>query len=284
MLGRSSETLSVPSVFVLCSTFIEILKISLNFADFWCSSCLWNHYATMIPIKILIFTTLIPSLPMTAIAAECTRDGLLAAANTYLAAQIAGKPTSLKLDSANFAYSQNNKVTDLSTGLLSTPLTIDLSRTTADTTACASYTMWISASSSHPYVVSTQIRHTNNDTSTIASIDTIASTTNDLFFDAAKTLSYIRAENWSPLPPSTQPSRALLKSIGDIYLDMWTNSTAVDAIPWGTECERVEGSRYATCKTDLPRGGSTKENGMRRYVIDEAVGSVQISCQFDGMG
>jgi hypothetical protein len=145
--------------------------------------------------------------------------------------------------------------------------------------------MWISTSGSRPYVVSTQIRHLDNDTSTISSIDTIAATTGDLFFDAKKTLSYIRAESWSSLPTVSQPSRALLRSIGDAYLDMWTNSTAADTIPWGTQCERVEGSMYTNpCGASLPRGGSQKANGMRRYVIDETVGSVQVSCQFDSLG
>jgi hypothetical protein len=31
--------------------------------------------------------------------------------------------------------------------------------------------------------------------------------------------------------------------VGDGYLDMWTDKNAADSIPWGTECERVEGSR-----------------------------------------
>ena len=145
--------------------------------------------------------------------------------------------------------------------------------------------MWINASGTKPYIVSTQIRHTENDTATISSIDTVAATTGDLFFNVAKTLSYIRAETRTPLPSSSRPSRALLKSFGDAYLDMWTNATAADTISWGTQCERVEGSMHTSpCETNLPHGGSKKANGMRRYVIDETVGSVQISCQFDSLG
>lgn len=34
----------------------------------------------------------------------------------------------------------------------------------------------------------------------------------------------------------------------------------------------------------LPHGGSTKPNGMRRYVIDEVVGSVDVLCAFDSLG
>lgn len=236
-------------------------------------------------------------------AAECTRDGLFSAANTYLAAQIAGKPSALAL-STNFTYQQNNKVSAIASGIISISYKIGLNRSTADTTACASYTMWISTSSTKPFVVSTQIRHVNNDTSVIAMIDTVAATTGDLFFDAKKTLGYIQKEDWTEIPAAKRPSRELLKKVGDGYLDMWTDAKAADSIPWGTKCERVEGSRMSPnlfleivhriadvrkeytnpCGKTLPRGGSTKANGMRRYVIDEVMGSVDVLCQFDSLG
>jgi hypothetical protein len=239
-------------------------------------------------------------------ATDCTREGLLAAADTYIAAQTAGKISGLKLSTTNFTYQQNNKVSDIAKGLLSTPFKIDLTRSTADTVACASYTLWISSAGSKPYVVGTQLRHVDNDTSTISMIDTIAATTGDLFFNASKTLGYIQKEDWSTINSTTaRPSRELLKKVGDGYLDMWTDAKAADNIPWGTECERVEGSQYTNpCGKSLPRGGSKKANGMRRYVfpsryavrflekstnwcryvIDETVGSVDVLCQFDSLG
>jgi hypothetical protein len=176
--------------------------------------------------------------------AECTRAGLLAAASSYLAAQTAGKPSGLTLSASNFTYQQNNKASDVTKGLLATPYAITLNRTSADTIACASYTMWISTTGAKPFVVSTQIRHANNDTSAISMIDTVAATTGDLFFDAQKTLGYIQKEDWSEIPEGKRASRELLKKVGDAYLDMWTDAKAADSIPWGTECERVEGSMY----------------------------------------
>lgn len=175
-------------------------------------------------------------------AAQCTREGLLSAATSYLAAQESGKPSSLPL-ATNFTYQQNNRVSSIGSSLLTTPYKLDLNRSTADTVACASYTMWISTSGAKPYVVSTQIRHADNDTSTIAMIDTVAATTGDLFFDAKKTLGYIQKEDWSEIPVAGRPTREMLKRVGDAYLDMWTDKKAADSIPWGTECERVEGSR-----------------------------------------
>jgi hypothetical protein len=177
------------------------------------------------------------------VSADCTRAGLLSAANSYLSAQIAGKPSTLTLAATNFTYQQNNKVSDVARGLLSTPYAITLNRSTADVVSCSSYTMWISTTGAKPFVVSTQLRHANNDTSTISMIDTVAATTGDLFFDAKKTLGYIQKEDWSEIPEGKRPSRELLKKVGDGYLDMWTDKNAADSIPWGTECERVEGSR-----------------------------------------
>ncbi|KAK1749494.1 hypothetical protein QBC47DRAFT_441735 [Echria macrotheca] len=222
----------------------------------------------------------------TSVSAECTREGLLAAASSYVAAIAAGSTLGLKLSATNFTYMENNKKADIARGVLSQPLKIDLNRSTADTTACASYTMLISSGGTKPYVLATQIRHpADGDTSTISLIDTIAATTGSLFFNAKKTLDLISKENWSPLAAEQRPSRELLKKFGDAYLDMWTDKTAADSISWGTDCERVEGSQLTRpCGASLPRGGSAKNNGMRRYVIDETLGSVDVLCSFDSLG
>jgi hypothetical protein len=254
----------------------------------------------MLQLKAVVLTAVLALSP-SSVFAECTRDGLLSAASSYLAAQTAGKPSLLALAS-NFTYQQNNKASNIPKSLLTTPYAIALNRSTADTIACASYTMWISTSGPKPFVVSTQLRHTNNDTSAISMIDTVAATTGDLFFDAKKTLGYIQKEDWTVIPEGKRPDRDLLKKVGNAYLDMWTDKNAADSIPWGTECERVEGSMYSVfvlfdvsadmllgqytnpCGKWLPRGGSAKNNGMRRYVIDEVMGSVDVLCQFDSLG
>lgn len=217
--------------------------------------------------------------------AECTRESLLSEAAAYITAQTAGKTDGLKMSATNFTYRENNKVVDIKRGVINQPLKIDLNRSTADTVACASYTMLISTSGSKPYVLATQIRHDDNDISSIAMIDTIAATTGSLFFNAKRTLSLIQQETWTPLEESQRPSRELLKKVGDAYLDMWTDKNAADSIPWGTQCERVEGSQLTKpCGVSLPRGGSAKNNGMRRYVIDEVNGSVDVLCSFDSLG
>ncbi|KAK7740631.1 H/ACA snoRNP pseudouridylase subunit [Diatrype stigma] len=243
-------------------------------------------------IRIAVATILSSACFFTAVAnAECTREGLLAAAASYLTAQRTGSIDGLPLAAgagANFTYRENNAAADIDSGssMLAQALAIDLNRTSADVEACASYTLIISSSGATPYVIGTQIRHpADNDTSQIASIDTIAATAGDLFFDAARTLALVEAEDWGELAEADRPAREELRRIGDAYLDMWTDAGAADSIPWGTDCERVEGSALTRpCGATLPRGGSATPNGNRRYVIDEVLGSVDVLCSFDSLG
>ncbi|KAL1893918.1 hypothetical protein Sste5346_006058 [Sporothrix stenoceras] len=220
--------------------------------------------------------------------ADCSRDTLLAAADAYMAAQITGSVSGSafqKLLDPAVTYRQNNKAADLATGLLSKPLKLDHNRTTLDTTQCASYTELVSTAG--PYVIGTQLRHASatDAASLITSVDIIVATTGDWAFNAAKTLQYITPEDWGTLAESDRSPRALLQAAADAYLDMWSNSTAINAVPWGTPCARTEGSAHVTpsCKSGAPTTGTAAgKNTDRRYVIDETVGSCNVFCAFGG--
>ncbi|KAK4226701.1 hypothetical protein QBC38DRAFT_479736 [Podospora fimiseda] len=237
------------------------------------------HASTVFPLLLSLVSS---------VTAACTREQLLSSASKFVAAVQAGTvSSSLPLTTTNFTYQENNKPSTLthSGGPFSQPLKIDLSRSTADTQACATYTLIISSSGSKPYVLATQLRFSSSNTSEITLIDTISATTGSLFFNAKKTLEYIQKQSWAEITPEGgRPSRELLKKVGDAYLDMWTDANAAGTIPWGTDCERVEGSQYTRpCGTNVPKGGSKTNNGNRRYVIDEVVGSVDVLCSFDAL-
>ena len=227
------------------------------------------------------------SMPTLAAGADCSREALLAAADQYVAAQTAGQPgPDFKMSATNFTYRENNKAASIKTGVISTALQISWRRTTADTVQCASYTELV-ATSPKPYVIGTQLRHDVDAGMAVTLLDTIAATTGSLRFNASQTLAYFKAETWTPLTASQRAgqTRAQLLAVADAYLDMWTNATAIDAIPWGTPCERVEGSaRVSPCTGGAPRGGSTRRISMRRYVIDEEYGSADVQCSFDAVG
>ncbi|OCL11745.1 hypothetical protein AOQ84DRAFT_228852 [Glonium stellatum] len=231
---------------------------------------------------ILSIVTIISfSLP---VVADCSRDVLVAAADSYVAAQTNGQLGDLQnILAANYQYQENNKAAQVKSGVLSQALKISHRKTTADTVACASYTELISTSPK-PYVIGTQLRHSSNG-STVTLIDTIAATTGSLSFNAAQTLSYIEKEDWSPIDPAKRDSRVLLQQAADAYLDMWSNASAYNAVPWGTPCERVEGSALnQPCTVGAPKGGSSQRNSMRRYVIDETLGSADVLCAFTAVG
>ncbi|CAK7200109.1 hypothetical protein SEUCBS139899_002798 [Sporothrix eucalyptigena] len=220
--------------------------------------------------------------------ADCSRDTLEAAAESYIAAQtagvVAGSAFAKLLDPA-VVYRQNNKPSDATTGIWSKALKLDHNRTILDTTQCASYTELISTAG--PYVIGVQLRHASatDAASPINLVDSIVATTGDWAFNAAKTLSYIATEDWGTLPEADRSPRATLQAAADAYLDMWSNSTAINAVPWGTPCARTEGSAHVTpsCKSGAPSGGTAAgKNTDRRYVIDETVGSCNAFCAFGG--
>ncbi|KAF8854268.1 hypothetical protein BDZ45DRAFT_46451 [Acephala macrosclerotiorum] len=106
-----------------------------------------------------------------------------------------------------------------------------------------------------------------------------------LSFNATKTLGDIKKKDWSPLNASKQSPQAVLQAAGDAYLDMWSNASAYEAVPWGTPCERVEESSLNSLRTTgAPKGKSANMNSMRRYVIDESLGIVDIHCAFSAVG
>ncbi|KAK3381999.1 hypothetical protein B0H63DRAFT_546782 [Podospora didyma] len=221
--------------------------------------------------------------------AECNRTALSAAADAYVAAQTSGKLEPLQgLLDASWTYQENNEKTDTKKGVLGKALKIDHRRTNFDTTACATYTELVAADPANPYVIGTQIRHGANGLVTL--IDSIASTTNSWLFDAKKTLQYVLQEKWDPIPEGKRDNRSVIQAAGDAYMDMWSNATAHNAVPWGTPCTRLEGSAYTgkgqpddSCKPGIPSNHNQAPNTHRRYVIDESMGSVNILCVWEHM-
>ncbi len=227
--------------------------------------------------------------PLVPQAPGCDRSMLAQAADAYVAAQTAGNTSLLQSVVASaWEYDENNKKTDAQKGVLSKVLKIDHRRTIFDTIACATYTELIVADPASPYVIGTQIRHAADGRVTL--IDTIASTTNSWLFDAKKTLEYVLQEKWDPIPEAKRDNRDAIKAAGDAYLDMWSNATAADAVPWGSPCTRLEGSAYTgkgkpddSCKAGIPSNHNQAPNTHRRYVIDESMGSVSIFCLWEHM-
>ncbi|KAM7190881.1 hypothetical protein V8F33_009192 [Rhypophila sp. PSN 637] len=208
--------------------------------------------------------------------------------DTYIESQTFGE-LDPSLASEGVIYRENGKVVDIKKGLLSRSLKVDFSHTIIDQTECASFTKLVVADAKNPYVIGTQIFY--NDTVdgllTTDVVDVIVTTTDNSQFDAAQALGHVEAEDWSSLGRDNQDNRQVLKAVADGYLDLWSDSSKISAVPFARGCSRLEGSRLiadsCTAGLALPEPGTSRPNTNRRYVIDESVGGVGVFSDFGSL-
>ncbi|RYP27887.1 hypothetical protein DL767_007475 [Monosporascus sp. MG133] len=228
---------------------------------------------------------------LAAASAECDREALFKFADSYVFAQENGHAGYLENIADNFTYVENNKTHEITTGILNNALVIDHRHTIADTIECATFTELVVTRNASgmpaPYVIGTQIRHSPGDMSCYL-IDSIVTTEGHWLFNATGTLYWVQRENWGPIPEAERDSRDTLKAAADAYLSMWDNKSAIDAVPWGTPCARLEGGVYTgnggpndSCKVGIPTNNTQAPNSYRRYVIDETVGAISVLCIFE---
>ncbi|KAI0385573.1 hypothetical protein F5Y04DRAFT_292091 [Hypomontagnella monticulosa] len=224
------------------------------------------------------------------VAAECNRTAIQAYSDEYVKAHETGQIAELAT-AENFTYMENNKTQDIASGIFKKALKIAHRHTIVDEIDCASFTELIvthdSAGKAAPYVIGSQIRHSSDDLS-VYLIDLIVSTTGSWLFNSTRTLEYASKENWSVIEEGKRDTREKLKLAADAYLDMWHNKSAIDAVPWGTPCVRLEGSVYTgngsptdSCKVGIPTNNNQAPNSHRRYVTDLTYGSISVLCIFE---
>ncbi|KAH8904837.1 hypothetical protein BR93DRAFT_882553 [Coniochaeta sp. PMI_546] len=214
--------------------------------------------------------------------AGCSREELQAGADSLIEAQQAGNPAALQHVSSNLVYNENQRLRNITTGILSQPLKIDHNRSSLDTTQCATYTELIAAHATKPYVIGAQMYWTGNN---ISKIDILTTSTGDWAFNATGTLYWASKEEWSTIPEAQRDSRATIQAAADAYCDIFSNKSVV--VPWGHPCARLEGgvstgtgSPNDRCDVGIPDGVSLTN---RKYVIDETVGAVDVMMSFAGI-
>lgn len=212
----------------------------------------------------------------------CTRDGLQAATDLYLAAQTKGDPSGLPL-ATGLAYIENMQVVDIKSGVIQKPLKIDFHRTLIDPTICQSFTEVIVTDKTNPYVLGTRLR-VNHDK--IVEIESMVTHSGDWLFNADNYYKWSPNENWGVIPADQRDSRDTLVAAANAYLDAFLEKK-VDLVPWGYPCERTEGGLRTgkgqpddTCAVGVPAGVNIVA---RRFVVDETIGAVVAFCTF-GVG
>jgi len=212
----------------------------------------------------------------------CTRAGLQAATDLYLAAQAKGDPSGMPL-AQGVAYLENQQVTEVKSGVIQKPLKIDFHRTLIDPATCQTFTEVIVTDKSHPYVLGTRLR-VNHDK--IAEIESMVTQPGDWLFNADNYYKWSPGENWGPIPEGQRDSRDTLVAAANAYFDAFLEQK-LDAVPWGYPCNRTEGGIHTgkgvpedSCSVGVPAGVNIVA---RRFIVDESIGAVVAFCTF-GVG
>jgi hypothetical protein len=212
----------------------------------------------------------------------CTRDGLQAATDLYLAAQGKGDPSGLPL-AKGLAYIENLQGVDIGSGVIQKPMKIDFHRTLIDAAACQTFTEVIVTDKSHPYVIGTRLR-INHDK--IAEIESLVTQQGDWLFNADNYFKWSPGEDWGMIPAGERDTRDTLVAAANAYLDAFLEKK-LDAVPWGYPCNRTEGGLRTgkelpddSCQVGVPSGVNIVA---RRFIVDPALGAVVAFCTF-GVG
>lgn len=217
----------------------------------------------------------------------CTRQGLQAATDLYIAAQSKGDPSGLPV-AKGLAYIENMEAVDIKSGVIQKPLKIDFHRTLIDPATCQSFTEVIVTDKSHPYVLGTRLR-VNHDR--IAEIESMVTQEGDWLFSsqypaADNYFKYSPGENWSVIPAAQRDTRDTLVAAANAYFDAFLEQK-LDLVPWGYPCQRTEGGMHTgkgvpedSCSVGVPAGVNIVA---RRLVVDETIGAVVAFCNF-GVG
>lgn len=211
----------------------------------------------------------------------CSREDLAVTADNWVQAVREGSPFPMAMGEW-VDYWENFKLATL-TGFFTKPREIDRSFQLLDTTQCMAFVEIVVNDPDDPLVLATQLTHFGFNGS-VGKIDNITNRPGDWLFDAAKTLEYAAAEDWSVIPEAERDSRETIIAAADAYLDKFKDNSV--EVPWGTPCRRLEGGLYTgkgedtdSCDVGIPEGIDLVE---RRYVVDETLGAVSVFLEFGG--
>ena len=210
---------------------------------------------------------------------SCTRDGLRAATDLYIAAQTKGDTSGLPL-AKGLGYVENFKPMSIDEGLIKKAMKIDHQRSLLDTATCQTYTEVIVADKAAPYALGTRMRI---DHGLIAEIEMLWTTTGYWGFNIDNYLKNTSSEDWDTIPAQKRDSYATLISAANAYLDAFLEGKT-DLVPWGTPCNRTEGGMIIpgnSCAAGVPSGVNIAN---RHFVVDETIGSVIAYCTFGAGG
>ncbi len=212
--------------------------------------------------------------------AVCTRADLMAAADSYVAAQKAGDASKMAF-ADNAIYRENMADVPRGDGAWNKALPIALSRSFLDSTRCKTFTEIVVTQGDHQYVIGTRLYV---DQHKITRIDSLVTDKGDWLFNANAYLKYSSTEDWGAPKSGSRVAGQELINAANSYLDMFSDKFV--KAPWGRPCARLEGGAYtnrdgkkdASCEVGIPPGVLYIVN--RDYVVDEEQGVINVFCRF----
>jgi hypothetical protein len=210
---------------------------------------------------------------------SCTRDGLKAATDLYIAAQTSGNTSGLPL-AKGLGYVENFKPVDINDGLIKKAMKIDHSFSLIDPATCQTFTEVIVTDKANPYVLGTRLRVNHG---LIAEVEMLWTTTGYWLFNANDYLKSSTEENWGTIPEAKRDTRDTLVAAANAYLDAFLEGKT-DLVPWGYPCNRTEGGMHVPgdrCQAGVPSGVNISN---RHFVVDETIGAVVAFCTFGAGG
>ena len=212
---------------------------------------------------------------------SCSRDSLKKMTDLYIAAQTKGDRSGMPFV-AGLDYKENVANFDINKGIINKAVKIDFHRSFYDEATCQTFTEVIVTNKEEPYVIGVRMRVVLDK---ISELETIWETTGHWLFDADAYLKYSQPENWGEIPANRRDSRETLLYAANSYLDAFIDAN-LDIVPWGFPCVRIEGGAYtardgetptSSCEVGVPSGVNIVN---RRFVVDEAAGTVLVMCTF----
>ena len=137
---------------------------------------------------------------------SCTREGLQAAVDLYIAAQTKGDTAGLPL-AKGLGYVENFKTMNINDGVIRKAMKIDHHRSLLDTSTCQTFTEVIVSDKANPYALGTRLRVNHG---LIAEIEMMWTTTGYWGFNVDNYLKYSSAEDWGVIPAAKRDTRATL--------------------------------------------------------------------------
>ena len=213
---------------------------------------------------------------------ECDRAMLIAATDSYIAAQTAGDLSKMDLGE-NVKFKEDMNETTRDKGMWNTPLKIAFHRSIYDTVRCKTFTEVIVTEGENKYVLGTRLKV---DKGKVKEIDSLVTSKKDWLFNADDYLKYSQAEDWPVLAPDDRISRQDLIDAGNQYFDYVFMDKGIRP-PFGNiPCARLEGGAYTntkgeekdTCYIPAPLGELPIVG--RTFVVDEDMGVVNVFCRF----